>query len=268
MIKFIASDLDGTLLKNGAQKLDPIIFEQIRALRASGIRFAAASGRQYENLRRLFAPVQNDISYIAENGSLCIHEGKTLAKALIPRELGIRITDAIHRLPGCDCIVSGERICYTDSKNKAFIYHMVHEVGNDMEVVDSIGDIREPFLKISVCNFGGTEECLAYFQRLFSREIKVVTSGNIWVDFIAPNANKGSALQILLDNLGISPKDCVVFGDQYNDVEMLQLAGISYAMSSAAPGISSYSTYVTDSVEDVLEDILSSLQPNAEHPLS
>ena len=47
--------------------------------------------------------------------------------------------------------------------------------------------------------------------------------------------------------------------DRYNDVEMLQLAGTSYAMSNAAPGISYYADYVTDSVEDVLEDILADL---------
>ena len=87
----------------------------------------------------------------------------------------------------------------------------------------------------------------------------MVTSGNIWVDFIAPGASKGNALQTLLDHLHIAPEDCVAFGDQYNDVEMLQLAGTSYAMSNAAPGISFYSTYVTDSVPEVLDDIISSV---------
>ena len=47
MIKLIASDLDGTLLKNGAQELPPDIFPIIRELRQKGIRFVAASGRQY-----------------------------------------------------------------------------------------------------------------------------------------------------------------------------------------------------------------------------
>ena len=59
-----------------------------------------------------------------------------------------------------------------------------------------------------------------------------------------------------MDLFQVKPEECVAFGDQYNDIEMLQLAGTSYAMSNAAPGISYYSTYVTDSVEDVLEDIL------------
>ena len=184
---------------------------------------------------------------------------KPLSRGLIPRELGNRIVDAIHRYSGCECIISGEEVCYSDSRNEAFRDHMVHVVKNDMRFVDSISEIKEPFLKIAVCNFDGTKDCLAYFQELFSHEIKVVTSGNIWVDFIAPGASKGNALQTLLDHLHIAPEDCVAFGDQYNDVEMLQLSGTSYAMSNAAPGISFYSTYVTDSVPEVLDDIISSV---------
>ena len=42
MIKLIASDLDGTLLKNGAQKLNPKIYDIIRKLKEHGVRFAAA----------------------------------------------------------------------------------------------------------------------------------------------------------------------------------------------------------------------------------
>ena len=93
----------------------------------------------------------------------------------------------------------------------------------------------------------------------FGAEIKVVTSGNIWIDFIAPDANKGTALSALLNTLHIRPEECMAFGDQYNDVEMLKLAGTSYAMSGAAPGISRYASHVTDSVEDVLEDLLGRL---------
>ena len=94
---------------------------------------------------------------------------------------------------------------------------------------------------------------------MFSADIKVVTSGNLWVDFICPTANKGSALKDLIDHLHIEAKDCVVFGDQYNDVEMLQTAGTSYAMANAAPGIDKYATNVTDSVEKILQQIIDEL---------
>lgn len=58
MIKYIASDLDGTLLHNGAQQLPEEIFDLIRALKSRGIHFIAASGRQYYNMYRMFEPVQ------------------------------------------------------------------------------------------------------------------------------------------------------------------------------------------------------------------
>ena len=64
MIRYVASDLDGTLLKNDAQSLNPEIFDLIRKLKEKGIRFIAASGRTYENVYRLFGPVQEEISYI------------------------------------------------------------------------------------------------------------------------------------------------------------------------------------------------------------
>ena len=83
MVKLIASDLDGTLLQNGARDVNPIVFDQIRTLKEHGILFAAASGRQYLNLRRLFTPVQDDIAYIAENGSLCIYNEETISKGII-----------------------------------------------------------------------------------------------------------------------------------------------------------------------------------------
>ena len=260
MIKLIASDLDGTLLKNGAQKLNPIVFDLIREFKKHDILFVSASGRQYSNQQRLFAPVKDDIAYIAENGSLSAYKNEILSKSILNRDLGIRIIEAIRSFPGCDCIVSGEKICYTDSKNPAFMDHMVNVVGNDMQYVNDLTcDIDEPFLKISACDFNGAADCQKYFQGLFSPEIKITTSGNIWADFIIPGSDKGTALLALLKQLKIEPEDCVAFGDQYNDLDMLKLAGTSYAISTAAPGLSAYCTHITDCVEDTLAEILASL---------
>ena len=86
-----------------------------------------------------------------------------------------------------------------------------------------------------------------------------MTSGNIWIDFIAPNANKGTALAGLLHHIGLDPADGITFGDQYNDTEMLALAGTSYAMADGNSGLRKYATGVTDSVEKVLYDILKSI---------
>ena len=79
MIKLVASDLDGTLLLNGAQSVEDSMFETIGRLLDRGILFAPASGRQMTSLKRLFAPVAEELVYISENGALVSYKGKTIA---------------------------------------------------------------------------------------------------------------------------------------------------------------------------------------------
>ena len=261
MVKLIASDLDGTLLQNGAHDVNPIVFDQIRTLKEHGIMFAAASGRQYLNLRRLFTPVQDDIAYIAENGSLCIHQGKVISRGLIEDDLAYRILRELKKEPGFEIVVSREDTCLIENNNSQFANHIVNVMHNTTEIVDDLLTVKGPFLKIAFANMTSrsTTDCLKELQEKFSSEIKVVTSGNIWIDFIVPGCNKGSALRNLMDLFGITPEECVAFGDQYNDVEMLETVGMGYAMSNAAPGIAGHAKYITDSVEEVLEDILAGL---------
>ena len=97
MIKLIASDLDGTLLHNGAQELSSYTIDLIHRITEKGIHFVAASGRQYDNERRLFADIKDEISYIAENGSICIHQGKVISRGIIPDDLAYRIMHEIKK---------------------------------------------------------------------------------------------------------------------------------------------------------------------------
>ena len=113
MIKLIASDLDGTLLQNEAQELTPRAIELIRALTQKGVHFVAASGRQYANERLLFHEIKDDISYIAENGSLCIYNEETISKGIIEQDLAYRILDEVAKYPQYNCIISGERVCHS-----------------------------------------------------------------------------------------------------------------------------------------------------------
>ena len=256
MIKLIASDLDGTLLRNGAQEINPEIFDLILRLKEKDIHFAAASGRQLYSQRYLFAPVKDEISYIAENGSLCICQGKVISKGIIERSLGLQIIKASREFGSCHTLLSCESHCYTDSDSQEFIHHMRDELHNDIHYCPDLTSITEPFLKLAACDFHGTTYLLPYFKEKFGTQIDVVTSGNLWVDFIAPGANKGTALKRLADHLGIRPEECIAFGDQYNDIEMLQFAGCGYAMKDCAPGVERYADASTDSVEKVLRKLL------------
>ncbi len=257
MIQYIACDLDGTMFPDGTQVLDPEVMDLIRQLNKKGILFIAASGRQYANLRRLFAPIKDDIAYITENGSLCISNGKVVARGLIDRDLGLEIIEAGRAYPdGCNCELSCEDVCYLDSKDPRFLDFMRDVIRYDIRIVPDLTQVQEPFLKIAMCDFNGTDAMMDYFCPRFSSRIKVVTAGNYWTDFIAPNANKGTGLMSILQPLGIDPKNGIAFGDQYNDVEMLTLAGTSCVIENCAPGVEAYADYKIEAVKPVLQKIL------------
>lgn len=261
MIKYIASDLDGTLLYKDAQKPDRDTFDLIRRLTDAGIHFIAASGRQYINMYRMFGPIQDEISYIAENGALVIDQHKTIAKGSLDRDLVFSIVDYSKQYPACNTLLSCENVCYTDSKNPSYIKHMQEVIQYNMKPVDDLRSVKEPILKLAMSDFSGcgTSKIDPLFRNKFGDQIKIVTSGNEWVDFVSPDANKGTALKKLVNYLGFDLSEGIAFGDQYNDIEMLQMAGDSYALSHCAPGVEKYAKHTTDSVQEVLKKVLAEL---------
>ena len=77
VIRLIASDLDATLLDDQS-RLPPDFVETVRALAERGIRFAAASGRPIYTLEEMFAPLQDDIILVGDNGGAICWKGKSL----------------------------------------------------------------------------------------------------------------------------------------------------------------------------------------------
>lgn len=258
MIKLIISDVDGTLLRNGLQRLNPSLFPLLTALKEKGIRFAAASGRQLHSLQQLFSPIQDEIYYIAENGSLCVHDGEILAKGEIPRDLGLELFEYAKNAR-FHCLLSCEACAYTDSQSAEFLHLMRHEIRSNIHTVEDLAQIKESFLKISFYNFDHSRTPLLRAYDAFSSRLKVATSGPGWIDFTAIGINKGAALTRLTEYLSIRSEECLAFGDEYNDKEMLQFAGSSYAIEGGAAGIEKYAKSTTDSVEKVLRELLDSL---------
>ena len=141
MIKLIASDLDGTLLLHGAQALNPEIYDLILALKEKGIHFVATSGRQIASQRNLFRPIADEISYIAENGAVCIYKNEVIATFAMDTDLAFRIIQAVKEQPNCLAVVSSAETCYIESGNDEFLYHIRHVLNNDTTVVDDFSQI-------------------------------------------------------------------------------------------------------------------------------
>ena len=83
MIKLIATDIDGTLLKDGTLMLDPEYMTVIEKLIAKGIRFVACSGRQFISERKLFAPIRDKLLYITDGGTVV----RTPKEILLPHRI-------------------------------------------------------------------------------------------------------------------------------------------------------------------------------------
>lgn len=256
MIKLIASDLDGTLLLNGAQTLDQRIFDIIDKLKEQEILFVAASGRQYASMQNLFKPVADKISYIAENGAVCIHDGTCIFTSVIPRDTVTQIFELLKQCPTCKILVSCPSTCYILSGDAGFLHHIRDVVHNDTTVTDDFSMISEPIIKIAVFDPVSPEKTTVFLRKNAPDGMTIATSGNDWIDFIPVVSNKATALKVLLDTLHISPSEIIAFGDQQNDLEMLSMAGTSYAMERAVPEAIAIADAVTPSVEETLTEFL------------
>ena len=118
MVKLIASDLDGTILRKGAQSVEPSTIKAIEQLVNKGMYFAPASGRQIVSLKRLFEPVSDKLVYIAENGALCEYKGEVIAKTPMDRKLALEIIEDVYEQPDCEVLISGQHTAYIKPKTE------------------------------------------------------------------------------------------------------------------------------------------------------
>jgi len=262
MIKLIASDLDGTLLQNGAQSLPEGVIPFIERLATEhGIIFVAASGRQYPNLVRLFGSASRHMAFICENGSLVFYRDRLIFSHPMNRAAALAISHDILSLPGCELQISGEKTCYLIPKSEAFVDRMVNHVKNDIKILSSPEEHPEPYYKISVFEASGI--ATGHGPELLARhkdKAQCTISGHAWLDCVAPDVNKGRALQELISALGISTDECAAFGDNYNDLEMLDAVKYGYVMDNAIEEIKSrYNFHSSDVIASIGE--LLALQP-------
>ena len=96
MIKLIATDIDGTLVQDGGNTINPEIYDVILKLRKKGIQFAAASGRQWASIEALFEPVKEKIFYLSDNGAYVGCHGRNLFLNPIDRQVIMDFVRAVR----------------------------------------------------------------------------------------------------------------------------------------------------------------------------
>lgn len=257
MIRFVVSDVDGTLLQDENTEVSERILEQIPELKEKGILFGVASGRNYDELKKLFVPVKNDILYITNNGAVVIFDDEVVFKSIVERRLALDIIKDACSQEECNVFVTGEMSSYITKKDMAFSNMMKNRYKYDCIEVEEFYKIREDITKISVHVKGGvTQEMVDYFYKKWGDKAQITISGQEWIDFMALYVNKGNAVAMIQRLYDISIEDTMTFGDNYNDIEMFAQSYFSYAMQNAHPDIRNAAKHIAQNVETILEDVI------------
>ena len=235
MLKFVATDLDGTLL-DGEHLLPEEIFPMIRALSERGILFCPASGRQYANLAKLFAPVEDDVLFMAENGALVKYRGETLYLNPIPDEFLKDALDAVRSIPEVFPMLCGNENAYIENAQEPFQTLARLSYTNCVKV-DSLDEVigKEKICKIAIYDgLGSHNNCIKYLPEKIPF-LRTILSGADWCDVSSINANKGDAMRFIKEKFCLRKEECAAFGDHMNDYEMLLECGSAYVTENAYP---------------------------------
>lgn len=256
MIRLIACDIEGTLLRGTQREISPAVFREVVRLGKQGVRFCPASGRQYHSLRGLFAPIASRLHYVCENGAVVFgpgDPGPILAKETMEREQALELCREILDMDGCEVLISGAGISYLCPKEGDIVDHVRYFVGNRTALVDRPEEITEDIVKVSAYCRRGAAEAEPVLAPRWRRIWRVAVAGEKWLDFTA--ADKGKGVRALCRALGIGPEQVLAVGDNYNDVPMLELAGEPWIMEGADPELLRRFPRHCARVEGVLEQI-------------
>ena len=245
MIKLIASDMDGTLL-NEEGKINEEFFEVFKKLKEKNIIFAAASGRQYYNLLKRFEKISDDIMFIAENGTFVVYKGKEILVNSLNKEVAIDLIKIGRTVENAYVILCGKKSAYIE-KNDERLIEQTKKYYERYEIVDDLTKVEDDVLKVTICDFSGSEFNSNNYYKEYWDKLQVTVSGEIWLDITSKGVNKGVAIEKIQEMLKITSKETMVFGDYLNDLEMMGKAYYSFAMENAHDDLKKVSRFIAKS---------------------
>jgi len=244
--RLVVSDMDGSLLDEHG-RVPATFWPVLDELERRGITFVPASGRQHANLRALFGDRGDGLVYIAENGSYVAQGGEVLSVDPLPEgaapEAVRRVRDLTAAGRDVGAVLCGQRSAYIERRDDAFAAHALRHYA-ELEQVEDLTAVDDVVLKVAVFDFGPVEERTAPAFADLADRLRVLVSGQHWLDVMSPAADKGHALRRVQQRLGVTPEQTVAFGDYLNDAGLLDAARWSCAMDNAHPDVRARARYV------------------------
>ena len=240
-IKMIATDMDGTLLDGQGQLDLPRLTTILDELEKRDIRFVVATGNEIPRMRLLLGDLVERMTLVVANGARIFEKNQLSMSSFWKAGL---IRDALAYFSGHErelqLVVTSERGGFVQEGTefplieKVMTKEMAQLFHKRMNFVPSLQNY--PFDKVLKMSMMVEEAAAAEHARLinqhFAGRLSAVASGYGAIDILQDGMHKAWGLQQLMAKWQIQSSEIMAFGDSENDIEMLELAGISYAMEN------------------------------------
>ena len=252
-IRVIATDMDGTLLDPKGQLDLPRLEKILDKLDQCDIRFVIATGNEVHRMRQLLGHLAERVVLVVANGAR-IFENNELIQAQTWDDA--MVDKALAHFKGRECqdqfVVTAmnggfvkKGTVFTEL-DKFMTPEMIEKLYQRMNFVDEFDpNLFGGVLKMSmVVGEERLDSVLQEVNDLFDGRVRAVSSGYGCIDILQDGIHKAWGLVELLKRWNLKPEQIMAFGDSENDIEMLELAGISYAMENAEESVKRVATKV------------------------
>ena len=261
--KMIALDLDGTLT-NSDKIVTPETKEALFRFQEDGGRIILASGRPTQGI----VPIARELKLEQYGGYILAFNGSrimncTTGEVLFNQTLKMEEVTKLHELTvkyGMNILTYEGDTIYTENGDDEYAKIEQKITGMNMEQVPNIAQaLNKPANK---CLMTGEPSKLLKVEPLIKEamagKIEVYRSQDFFLELVPKNVDKAASLHSLLTQLGMTEKQLIACGDGFNDLSMIQFAGLGVAMSNAHKDIQKQADYVTlsndeDGIAHVLE---------------
>ena len=251
----IALDLDGTLT-NHEKVVTPKTREALLQAAAKGAVIILASGRPTYGIE----PVAECLELNQRGGYILSYNGGNIVNAktgeklfsqflpdeVIP-ELYAYAKENGHALLG----YAGNEII-TEMPDDQYVKEETRINKMNIRKVENLFEALEPH-PTKLLMTGDPSDMLKAEQELLDvvgDKMDVFRSAPFFLELVPKGIDKAQSLRRLLAKINLTPADMIAFGDGYNDLSMLKLAGMGVAMANAAPEVRADADYITLSNEE------------------
>ena len=255
--KIIACDMDETLLSSDASICRRNI-EAIAKAKAQGVKFVPCTGRGFRSVEGVLKTLNlfdEAGQYVIGFNGASITENKG-HRSLFWDPIPFDLADTIYRKSAsyglCMHIYTRDTVYISGvtPDEEDFLRGRMAYVPTAEKTLDFLRG-KEEVCKLIIMHtdYSRLQEIHAEMLPLLD-DITVSFSSNRYIEFMHKGVTKGVALLKLAAMLGVEPEETMAIGDNINDIEMLQAAGLSVGVHNLNPLIRQYCNVVTDATNN------------------